>query len=463
MFLDSHCHLVSSAFAHDREEVISRAIEAGLHYMLTVGTNLESARKSLELAEKYNSVYAAAAVHPHDTDSVDEEGIEDFRPLFEHPKMLAVGETGLDFYYDHSARDQQERVFRFFLRLAGELDKPVIIHIRDPKDGPPLAQERFLGILDEETEGPVRGIMHCFTGTLDFALECIRRGFHLSFPGVVTFPKAEALQHVVRKIPYERLLIESDCPYLAPVPKRGKRNEPAFVTFTASAVAALRGITPVDLDRILLHNFESLFRLKKHPERGEIAYEIRGNLYLNITNRCTCNCSFCDRTRGAMVSGYYLGLENEPEAAELINAVGDPKRYGQIVFCGYGEPMVRLDVVKEVARRLKQQGAKIRLNTNGHTELIHGRDILPELVGLVDQISVSLNAATPEDYTRYCLPDFGAEAFEATKRFITRAVELDFEVTATAVELPGLDIEAVRKLAESLGAEFRLRYYNVVG
>ncbi len=465
MFLDSHCHLDDPAFDDDRGEVIRRAAETGLRYLLTIGTDPKSAEKALALAESFDFIYAAAAVHPHDAASVDDNALAAFSEFYSHPKMIGIGETGLDFYYDNSPREQQERVFRHFLRLALELDMPVIIHLRDPKDGPPLARERFFSILDEECPAKIKGIMHCFTGGYDFAMQCIERGLMISIPGVVTFPKAEDLRDAVCRLPYRKLLVETDCPYLAPVPKRGKRNEPAFIEHTAQKVAELKNITHADLDRILAYNFETLFGLgERGPQQDDnIAYEIRGNLYLNLTNRCTCNCSFCDRTRGATVSGYHLGLRREPEAAELIAAAGDPKRFRQIVFCGYGEPTIRLETLKETARELKARGAAIRLNTNGHGELIHGRDILPELVGLVDLISVSLNAANAEDYVRLCLPDHGEQAFEAVKNFIRRSVELGFETTASAVELPGWDPEPIRRLAESLGAKFRTRFYNVVG
>ena len=465
MFLDSHCHLDDPAFDDDRGEVIGRALDAGLRYLLTVGTDLESARRALELAERHERVYAAAAVHPHDAAGADEATLERFEPLYGHPKMIGVGETGLDFYRDRSPREAQEEVFRHFLRLARRLRMPAIFHLRDPKEGPPLARQRFLQILDEETveAGALRGVVHCYTGPLEFAVECLRRGLLISIPGVVTFKQAGELRRTVRRLPYESLLVETDAPYLAPAPKRGGRNEPAFVAHTAAAVAELRGIAPRDLDRILLRNFETLFGLREPQRQGEIAYRIRDNLYLNLTNRCTCACTFCRRTGSATVSGYYLGLDQEPSAAELLAAAGDPAGYRQVVFCGYGEPTVRLRVLKEVAAGLQGKGAAIRLNTNGHAELIHGRDVLPELVGLVDLISVSLNAASAEEYVRLCRPRWGDETFEAVQGFIRRAIELGFDVTATAVELPGLDLEAVRGLAENLGAKFRPRFYNVVG
>lgn len=464
MFLDSHCHLVDEQFDSDRSETIKRAFDSGLRYLLTIGTNVEEGLRSLELADFYEKIYAAAALHPHDAEHFGDDTIARFKQLYEHPKMIAIGEIGLDFYYDNSPRQAQEHVFRQFLRIAKESGKPVIIHLRDPREGPKLARERFLAILDEEDPaGEIRGILHCFSDNYEFGMECYDRGFLISFPGILTFPKAENLRDAASRLPYESLLVETDSPYLAPHPNRGKRNEPAFVHHTAEKLAELRGITLEDLDRILLFNFENLFRLRDGEETGQIIYKIRNSLYLNLTNRCTANCVFCERTRSAMVSGYYLRLRREPTVEEVLEAVGDPLQYDEVVFCGYGEPTIRLEEVKQIAAVLKRKGARIRLNTDGHAELIHGRDILPELKGLVDELSVSINAANAGDYVRLMRPYKGKRAFEAMKNFIRRGVELGFEVSATAVAVPGLDMKPIEELTLSLGAKWRPRMYNVVG
>lgn len=464
MFLDSHCHLVDEQFDPDRNEIIKRALDSGLHYLLTVGTNLEEGMRSLELADFYENIFAAAALHPHDAERFTDDTIQRFQQLYEHPKMLAIGEIGLDFYYDNSPRQVQEHVFRQFLRVSLETGKPVIIHLRDPRTGPKMARERFLTILDEEDPAKkIRGILHCFSDSYDFGMECYDRGFLISFPGILTFSKAEELRDAASRLPYESLLVETDCPYLAPQPFRGKRNEPAYVHRTAEKLAELRGITLEDLDRILLFNFENLFQLRDGEETGQISYKIRNSLYLNLTNRCTANCIFCERTKSAMVSGYYLRLRREPAVEEVLEAVGDPLQYDEVVFCGYGEPTIRLKEMKQIATVLKQKGTRIRLNTDGHAELIHGRDILPELKGLVDELSVSINAANASDYVRLMRPYQGKRSFEAMKNFIRRGVELGFEVSATAVAVPGLDLKPIEELALSLGAKWRQRMYNVVG
>lgn len=192
---------------------------------------------------------------------------------------------------------------------------------------------------------------------------------------------------------------------------------------------------------------------------AQIAYEIDGSLYINLTNACPNRCSFCVRDFARGVGGYDLWLDREPTAAEVLEAVGDPGRYREIVFCGYGEPTCRLEALIEVARALKPYGVPIRLNTNGLGDLINRRDILPELAGLLDVVSVSLNAATGEDYVRLCRPSFGEAAFPALLSFIRRSKWYIPRVVASVVPREGLDLDACRRLAAELGAEFRVRQF----
>ena len=262
MFLDSHCHLVDKAFDEDREAMIQRALDAGLRYLLTVACNDDEAQRCLELANAWEQVYVAAGLHPHEASEFTEKSVQSYSDIYKHPKALAVGEIGLDFYYDNSPREQQELVFRRFLSLAAEFDKPIIIHLRDPKEGPPEATERFRAILNEEDPNrKMRGIMHCYSGGYNFAAEMHERGFLISFPGIITFKKADELRDVAAQLPLEALLVETDCPYLAPVPHRGKRNEPTFVAETARMLAKVRGCSEEKIDDALTHNFERIFGL----------------------------------------------------------------------------------------------------------------------------------------------------------------------------------------------------------
>jgi TatD DNase family protein len=456
MLIDTHAHLEMREFNDDREDVIKRAREAGVEYIVTIGTTIESSRDAVLLADKYDFIYAAVGIHPHEVKDILHPSYDIIRHFAQHKKVVAYGEIGLDYHYEHSPRSDQKRKFRDMLREARLLDLPVIVHDRD-------AHEDALQILSEEWSPDLGGVMHCFSGDVAMAKRLIEMGFSISVAGPVTFPKAEALREVVKQIPIEHLLIETDSPYLAPQPMRGKRNEPAFVRHTAEMVAQVKGLTFDDVARITSFNAMQLFGIGQIPKQGMITYPIRNSLYLNITNRCTAACTFCVRYHTDFVKGHNLRLADEPAAEDLIREIGDPKRYAEVVFCGYGEPLLRLDVVKAVSAEVKRQGGKVRIDTNGHANLIHKRNVLPELSGLVDAVSVSLNAQNAEVYEKLTQPKFGIETYESVKDFIREAKKYIPDVTATVVSAPGVDVEACGKIADDLGVKFRVREYNVVG
>jgi TatD DNase family protein len=256
------------------------------------------------------------------------------------------------------------------------------------------------------------------------------------------------------------MLVETDCPYLSPQKFRGKRNEPAYVRYTAEKMAEIKGLAITDVARITSRNCYDLFGIGTVEQSSKIAYQIRDSLYLNITNRCTNNCIFCAKFSDFMVKGHQLQLDHEPSVEEVKQAIGDPTRYAEIVFCGYGEPLLRLDLVRDVSRWLKQQGVKTRINTDGQANLVHGRNILPELAGLVDAVSISLNAPDAITYQQLCPSHFEAkQAYQAVKDFIVQAQQAVPEVTATAVTYPGVDITACERVAAELGVAFRAREY----
>ncbi len=454
--IDTHAHLDSGQFRDDLNAVLQRASDQGVQHIITIGCDLQSSRTSCRLAKDNSRLSAAVGIHPHDASSLDDDVLEELRRLAAGPEVVAIGEIGLDYYRDRCPRDSQRRAFRRQLRLAAELGLPVIVHDRN-------AHEDVIAILREEDAGRIGGVMHCFSGDRRLARACLDLGFHLSFAGPVTYPKNEALREVVRMVPTERLLIETDCPYLSPQPFRGRRNEPAHVRLTAETIAEVKGLSLEDIARITSLNAHSLFGIGEIDQTARIAYPIRNALYLNITNRCTNACRFCAKFRDFQVKGHQLRLDREPAFDEVIAAIGDPSGYDEVVFCGYGEPLLRLDLVKEVAGWLKQRGMRVRINTDGQANLVHGRNILPELAGLVDAISVSLNAADARTYQQWCQSRYGEEAFAAVQEFLRLAASCIPEVTATAVTLPGIDIEACRALAEKLGVAFRRREYNEVG
>lgn len=455
VLIDSHAHIYYRDYAGDFDEMLKRAEDAGVAAILVVGTDIESSRESVELAEKHPQLYASVGIHPHDAGRVTDKCYEIIRTLAQvSPKVVAIGEIGLDFYRDRSPRDLQEQTFRSFLRMASELAMPVIIHDRD-------AHDRIMTILREE---PVRrGVLHCFSGDARMAAEAIAMGFYVSIPGTITYPSNEALREVVRSVPIDRMLLETDCPYLTPVPYRGKRNEPAYVRLAAEKLAGVKGLTLNDVARITTKNVRDLFGIRLWDQSAKIAYRIRNSLYLNITNRCSNRCSFCAKFDDFIVKGHNLLLDGEPSVNEVMEAIGKPEGIDEVVFCGYGEPLLRLDLVKQVAAQLKQRGYRIRVNTDGQANLVHGRDILPELVGLVDSISVSLNASDTATYNNICNTPFGEGGFAGVCDFIRSARKHIPQVAASAVTLPAVDIEACRELALSLGVEFRVREYAEVG
>jgi TatD DNase family protein len=259
-FIDSHCHIDGEAFDADRDEVIENAKKAGVLAMLVVGTGNPhdgEIGRAVETAERYENVYASVGVHPHDAKLYDDKAEETLVNLVKSSKkVIAWGEIGLDFYYDHSPREVQREVFKRQIRKAKELDLPIIIHSRESDD-------ETVEILTEECSNPnFKGIMHCFGGTAKMAEDLMNIGFLISFAGNVTFKKAENLRDAARVVPLERLLIETDCPFLTPIPFRGKRNEPMYVVETAKFLADFYEIELETLANQTTRNFQEFFDLK---------------------------------------------------------------------------------------------------------------------------------------------------------------------------------------------------------
>jgi TatD DNase family protein len=454
--VDTHAHLDNDQFKDDLDQVLKSADEAGIKQILTIGCDLKSSAQSITLAGRFACVHAAVGIHPHDAQEANAEGLALLESLIGAPKVVAVGEIGLDFYRNRSPHDQQREAFRRQIRLARKFNKPIIVHDRD-------AHAEVLRILREEGAEQIGGVLHCFSGDLEMARSCIDLGFYLSFTGNITYPKNTELREVVAGIPIDRILIETDCPYLSPQPFRGKRNEPAYVKLTAEKIAEIKGLTLADVSRVTNRNAYDLFGIGLIDQQTKIAYQIRNSLYLNITNRCTNSCIFCPKFDDFVVKGHELKLDHEPDIEELKAAIGDPQAYDEIVFCGYGEPLLRLDLILELATWLKQQQVRIRINTDGQANLVYARNILPELSGKIDALSVSLNAPDAEHYQQLCQSKFSEKGYQAVKDFLRSAPEYIPSVTATAVSYPGIDIDACRKLAEDLGVEFRAREYNEVG
>lgn len=263
MLVDSHCHLDFPDFSDEIDDVVRRARAAGVGRMLTIGTRVSKFPRVRAIAERYDDVWCSVGVHPHEADHESDVDAEKLVELAKHPKVIGIGETGLDFYYEHSPRVVQERCFRAHIEAARRTGLPLIVHTRNADDD----TARILR--DELTKGQFRGLMHCFSSSRRLAETALELGFYISLSGIVTFKNAEELRATARALPVERLLIETDAPYLAPMPYRGKRNEPALVTHTAAAVARLKDLPFDELARITTENFFALFEKAQGPGGAE--------------------------------------------------------------------------------------------------------------------------------------------------------------------------------------------------
>jgi TatD DNase family protein len=259
MLVDSHCHLDFPEFAPELDAVVARAREAGVGTCVSIGTTLEKFPQVRAIAERFPDVWCSVGIHPHEAET---ELLSDAVPLIalaQHPRVVGIGETGLDFYYNHSPREPQIANFRAHIAAARELKLPLIVHTRDADD------DTIAVLEDEMGKGAFTGLIHCFTGTKRLADAALANGFSISVSGIATFKKSDELRAVLKDVPLDRLLVETDAPYLAPMPHRGKRNEPAFVAHTAAMLAGLKGVSADELARATTDNFFRLFTKASRP------------------------------------------------------------------------------------------------------------------------------------------------------------------------------------------------------
>lgn len=255
ILVDTHAHLDIDDFDADREEVLSRASQNGVAVIINASFDMASSRRSVALAESRGGVYALAGVHPHDAGEVPEDYLEELASLAQKPQVVALGEMGLDYYRDLSPREAQQKIFREQLALARELEIPVVIHDRD-------AHADVMKILRKDGISRRGGVMHCYSASWEMAVDFMKMGFYISIAGPVTFPNAARLKDIAARLPLDRLLVETDCPYLAPQARRGKRNEPAYVRYVAEEIAGLRGMDSESLARAASANAAAIFGIK---------------------------------------------------------------------------------------------------------------------------------------------------------------------------------------------------------
>lgn len=253
MIFDSHAHYDDESFDKDREEIINEIHNNNVIGVLNCGASLDGAKKSVELADKYGFIYAAVGIHPEFADKFDDSTIEQLKALAKNNKVRAIGEIGLDYYYDENPeREIQKEAFRKQMKLAGELNLPVVIHDRD-------AHGDTLEIMKEFPN--VKGVVHCFSGSVEFAKECLKLGYYIGVTGVVTFKNSKKLKDVVKEVPIDRLLVETDCPYMAPTPNRGKRNKSDYIKYIIQAISEIKNISYEDIERITRENIEKMIKL----------------------------------------------------------------------------------------------------------------------------------------------------------------------------------------------------------
>jgi TatD DNase family protein len=253
MLVDTHCHLDFPDFDTDRDEVVARAKAAGLGYIINVGASVEGSRKSLELARAYECVYAVAGIHPHEADGIDKNAADTIKALAARDKVVAIGEIGLDYYKNFSSQENQRALFRSLLALAKELRLPVVLHSRQAEDDTLRIVAEFM---------PLCCVVHCFSGDENFLKKCLELGFLISFTCNITYKKAEGLRNIVRIAPLDKIMLETDAPYLSPEGFRGKRNEPARVNLLAEEVAGIKGLSPEEIAGVTTENAKKFFNLK---------------------------------------------------------------------------------------------------------------------------------------------------------------------------------------------------------
>ncbi|MEK6553296.1 MAG: YchF/TatD family DNA exonuclease, partial [Bacteroidota bacterium] len=377
--------------------------------------------------------------------------IQKLEELTKNKKNIAIGEIGLDYYYDFSPREIQIKAFESQVQLALKLNLPIIVHNRE-------SNEEIMNIARKYKDSGLRAQYHCFAGSIADARELVEMHHYISFPGIVTFKNAESIRKVLSRIAIENLLLETDSPFMTPIPHRGERNEPAYIKLIAEKIAEVHHLTTEDVGKATSYNAHKLFGIGEKPKLS-FTYKIGEELYINVTNRCNADCVFCDRKGEAVINGYNLKMpkSEEPEAEVYIKEIGDPKKYKEIVFCGYGEPTIRWDVVKQVAMYVKEFGGNTRMNTDGHGNFINKRDITSELKGLIDTVSISLNSTDPVQYGKLMRVD---PSMHGEMLDFARKAKNYTHIVLSIVGLSEVDSESAKIfVADEVGVDFREREY----
>jgi len=420
--IDSHCHLNLEHFEDDREVTIGRAINDGVTGFMNIGYDRSSLRQTLELVEEYPFMFGAAGVHPHDATSYNAELDTEVRNALDHPRMVAVGEIGLDFYRDIAPREVQLDVFRKMIALSREKDhRPIVIHCRD------AFNEVIETLIGEGVN--YRGIFHAFSGGEAEANSIFTLGFHVGIGGVVTYKNAR-LAETVAMLPIEKLVIETDSPYLTPHPWRGKRNEPAFVAHVVRTIARVKNMTVAEVDRITTENYFTAMGLPMEMLPRPV-YKVADAVYIQAA---------------------------QATPADLDSVA--PDGASEAVLTGVVDPLDNLEHTLALASHARERGWRVRVNSQGFANQTAGRDVTKELNGLVDEIDVTLFGVNSRQHDELAYPLVGNDGWEQIRDFVRSSVGSGIETVCEFVATPGFEPEPCRQFARDLGARYDIRMYR---
>jgi TatD DNase family protein len=425
--IDSHTHLDHPLFRDDIDNVVTRAVEEGVRAIVNIGYDPDSARATAGLVDKYPFVYGVVGTHPHNAADHTLDYELELKVLLDRPRIIGVGEIGLDYYYDHSPRDVQRKVFRRMLWMARLKDKPVVIHCRD-------AEHDVLDILASERM-KFRGIFHAFNHGPADATRATELGLHLGIGGMATFKKSR-LADILHAIPLDRVVLETDSPYLAPAPWRGRRNEPAMVARVVDTLARIHGVPPEDVVRQTTQNFALAMRLEQKTLPPPV-YKIGNRVYIHTTP--------------GMSPETLAGLAAGVTASETVE---------EALICGYHEPLEHMGQVTAVAEKMHSEGVRVRVMTGNRGRAAIGTGVVESLTGVADALTVRMYGATPAQHENAVMTGLGDAAFKSLAEFVADAVKAGIETECLFVAVSKTKVEPCTELAARLGAGCTVRKYR---
>jgi len=450
---DSHSHLHFNHFKNDLKDVVDRSRRAGITHICIPGIDVETSEIAADIADKYN-LKSSAALHPEHLPIDNEDSDLDWlgiKRILLRPNTIAVGETGLDLFHKTFPLEYQKMWFIKHIQLAEALGYPLIVHSRD-------AEKEVLETLPSNISVPV--ILHCWAGNQELTDEAVERGFYIGIGGPLTYKKNINLRQIIKSIPHNQLLVETDAPFLPPEPFRGKRNEPAYSIKVIEKIRELwsNNLSIEGVSFSLWENAMKAFRIHPNFKRADILYRYGSSLYVNTTSKCNNNCTFCIRNTADGLGGYFLRHNQDPTEEQVLATIQEYpiEDYKELVFCGFGEPTLRHELLMKSANMARQRGVRTRLNTNGLcTAFLEETEVIA-LVNCFDSVSISLNASGEKEYSRICQSSVH-DAWGKLQKFIRISRKSQAKVQLSVVENSKADISRVKALAGRLELPLRIR------